>query len=480
MLAIAELTGTAPMQLAAMTLSSLAEHDGWQLEPFDPAERGAFATITNRGWLRSRGSQLCPRCLADDGVWKLLWRLHTATCCTEHGSYLIGRCPTCQRPFRDHHTTALRVAGTPTVCGNPTGTGRAARCPHDLSHIPTRPAPTGDIARQQAHDQAFRGLPTPVFGQAVTAGEYLASTRSLTVLLLHLAQQTDVGDPSVLPAWAADVASMPRQVWGKRPPEDVELRSAVLSEAHSVVTATDRHQAAERFAPWLELVPRTGESAIAWCTDRTRLTPSLLALLNAAQNPRRRLSHRLQHDKPLVVEARHIPQQIPEPIYQHHLGDILQLRIDTGRTFTSLCLARSLPGTTSWMQAATLIGLPTEVGDRIPALASAALLSSIDELLQRLHATAEDLPLIDYRHREAQVRQLATTTGWFTTWRQGRAGTRPQSVRYAISWLWEHHARGHPATNPADLVGPRQHATYRAFANSLTVTQQHALRGAVR
>lgn len=480
LLAITELTGTSTEQLIAMTLPGLPRHDGWDLDRFDPAQRNGFVQIGNRGWLRTRGSQLCPACLTATGIWHLTWRLYTATCCTQHGTYLATHCPTCRRPFRDHYSAVLRPAGTSPICGNPTGSGLAARCRHDLTTIAVTAANTAEIARQQHHDHAITGLATPMFGHDTDGADYLTSSRNLAVLLLHLAHHapTDLGAVG-LPDWVATMNAMPRQVWGKRPPDDVQLRSAVLTEADQILTEPDRHQAAARFAPWLELVPRGSEGAIAWCDDRARLTPALRSLLNTAQNPRRRLSHRLDHEHSLIDQARHIPQQIPTDLYQAHLGDTLQLRPATGRTFASLCLARSLPGITTWTAAAHALGLPTALGDRTPALASAGLLTSVDQILERLTTLAKLLERIDYRDREQHVRELATRTDWFDTWRRCRPGTRPESHRYAITWLWGQHASGHPTTNPAHLTDNRQRATARSFAASLTGPQQDALRGAL-
>lgn len=478
LLAITELTGTFTEQLVAMTLPGLPRHDDWDLDRFDPAQRNGFVQIGNRGWLRTRGSQLCPACVTATGIWHLTWRLYTTTCCTQHGTYLATHCPTCRRPFRDHSSAVLRPAGASLICGNPAGSGLASRCRHDLTTLPVTAASAAELARQQHHDDAITGLTTRMFGQETDGADYLTSSRNLAVLLLHLTHQapTDTA-PGGLPDWVATVNAMPRQVWGKRPPDDVQLRSLVLTEADQILTAPDRHQAASRFAPWLELIPRGREGAIAWCEDRTRLTPTLRGLLNTAQNPRRRLSHRLDHEPPLIDQARHIPQQIPTDLYRDHLGDILQLRPDTGRTFASLCLARSLPGIITWTEAALALGLATALGDRIPALASAGLLSSVDDLHTRLTALAEQLETVDYRQCERHVRELTTRTDWFDTWRHCRPGTRPESHRYAITWLWEQHAAGHPTTNPARLADNRQRATARSFAASLTNSQQDALRG---
>ena len=79
--AIHALTGTPIQVLHIMTLAG-QQHDQWNFDDFDPMRPGAFQRITNRGWLRTRNSQLCPSCLADTGHWQLGWRRQTSTCCT--------------------------------------------------------------------------------------------------------------------------------------------------------------------------------------------------------------------------------------------------------------------------------------------------------------------------------------------------------------------------------------------------------------
>ena len=49
------------------------------LHGLDPAHQSSFRTIAARGWIPGHGTQICPQCLADDGIWRITWRLPTTT-----------------------------------------------------------------------------------------------------------------------------------------------------------------------------------------------------------------------------------------------------------------------------------------------------------------------------------------------------------------------------------------------------------------
>ncbi len=75
---IAHLTGAAA---AALQNATLAAYDGTSLDlhGLDPAHQSSFRTIAARGWIPGHGTQICPQCLADDGIWRITWRLPTTT-----------------------------------------------------------------------------------------------------------------------------------------------------------------------------------------------------------------------------------------------------------------------------------------------------------------------------------------------------------------------------------------------------------------
>jgi hypothetical protein len=121
--------------------ATLAAFDGTALDltGLDPADRHSYRQVAARGWAPAHGTQICPTCLAEDGVWQSAWRLLIVTTCTRHRSLLVARCPSCRRPFRDQRHSHLRRVGAATVCGNPLGAGPTKQCQHDLTTIATKP-----------------------------------------------------------------------------------------------------------------------------------------------------------------------------------------------------------------------------------------------------------------------------------------------------------------------------------------------------
>ena len=83
--------------------ATLAAYDGTALDltGLDPGDRHSYRQVAARGWAPAHGTQICPTCLAEDGVWRSAWRLLIVATCTRHESLLVARCPSCRRPFRD-------------------------------------------------------------------------------------------------------------------------------------------------------------------------------------------------------------------------------------------------------------------------------------------------------------------------------------------------------------------------------------------
>ena len=215
---IARLTGA---DTAALQNATLAAFDGTSLDlrGLDPARQSSFRTISARGWIPGHGTQICPACLADDGVWRTTWRLPTTTVCRTHGTYLLATCPGCQRPFRDQRHSPLRVVGPQTVCGNPLGQGPHKQCRVDLTTLTAEPADDDCLQRQARQDAADAGGTVPTFAGQLDASEFTTTLRSLTALLLHLAAATRT--PHELPSWTCGspriVEGFPMRLPGRGP-----------------------------------------------------------------------------------------------------------------------------------------------------------------------------------------------------------------------------------------------------------------------
>jgi len=473
---LTELTGMAPACLRATTIAAYGGGRPLDLTGLDPDHPDTYRVLAARGWMPGQGTQICPDCLANTGVWQLRWRLATTTVCAAHRRYLTATCPGCRRPFRAQRQAPLRPDGVGTSCDNPTGRGPARHCDADLTAQPAAPATAGCLARQDRHDDAVAGNVVVVLGEPAPGEDYLRDSRSLAILLLHLA--TRDGADQLAP-WAGALREEAQQRsttsrgvrWGIRPPTSPEIRSHALTVADGILTAPDVDAAAAVLVPWLELTPHTPAGVLGWLADHTVMTPTLTRVVFAARAPHRRLSHHLDTRQPLArLRAENIPQVMPGDLYHRHLAEVIDRGDDTGRLFASIALARTLPGVDSWGAAATTRGLAADLGVAAARACSARLRVPQAVFTARLQNLADDLPDIDHRDRENAVRALIRRRRWFTDYAATRPGTRPSSKGYAITWLWVHHAHGHLLTSPAWLAPPDRtaRARYRAFERALT------------
>ncbi|MFE4463756.1 TniQ family protein [Oerskovia sp. NPDC056781] len=470
---ITHLTGQPARTVLALTL---ARYDGTALDltGLDTDRWSSWRSVAARGWFRPRGTAACPTCLATDGYWRLRWRLSTVTVCTTHNCYLREWCPGCGRRFDDHPHTLFRHHAS-TRCLNPTGPGTWCEC--DLASLPAASAGRDNIERQIRHDEALESGTLSVLGRLVSAATYLADERHLAVLLLHLATRAG-GD--VLPGWVESVRreaeSTPRRRWHLAPPEEPQVRSAVLTTANEMLTAPDLTTGAALLAPWVKTAPTGRESRLGWLADRTTMTPDLTRLVTTALAPHQRNSFHLSRTTTRLTPER-VPQAVPEPLYRAHAATLFSTtRGETNRLFLSLCLARQV-GAVSWADAAQLLGISASRGSRTARAVSTRSRIDPQGLAAALQAISSDL-MANYRAHERTVQGLAARRAWFEDWAdEHRPGTRPTSHAYAVTWLWCHFASALPSTTPAYLTGMSRAAksNYWQFTTSLTHVAATAL-----
>ncbi len=472
--------------------ATLAGFDGTALDltGLDPADRHSYRQVAARGWTPAHGTQICPRCLGENGAWQGAWRLLIVTTCTQHQSLLVARCPSCRRPYRDQRHSHLRRVGAATVCGNPLGAGPTKQCQHDLTAILATAASEDVLAVQARVDTALAGSQVAVLGQAAKPAAYLTDLRHLATLLLHLAGQPGAAR---LAPWVADLAEEasarsgdrgPR--WGLRPPEMPGLRAAAMVTADGILTAPDVDTAAARLTPWSELTPSTNDGPLGWLADRTVMTPTLTRLVIAARAPHRRLSHHLDTHLGvrMPINLTLVPQVIPHAQYLEHLHGASTSSEDTVRLFASLSLARLHPDVSSWAAAAEALNMPGPMGVRCARACSATMLVSADEWKSRIWRAGEETDRRDYRATEAKIRHRLGMTRWFNEWaRRNRPNARYGDHDLALTWQWVHVAHAHPDLSPAwrGKKPTAKHRTrYRKFADSLDDRQQVELAHAVR
>jgi len=471
--------------------ATLAAFDGTALDltGLDPADRHSYRQVAARGWAPAHGTQICPRCLAEGGVWQSAWRLLIVTNCTRHQSLLVARCPSCRRPFRDQRHSHLRRVGAALVCGNPLGAGPTKQCAHELTTTPTKPASEDVLALQLRIDAALAGQAVPVLGQPVKATAYLTDLRHLTTLLLHLAGQPGAEHVA---DWASELTDEavarsgergPR--WGLRPPDQPGLRAEALATADGILTAPDVDTAAARLTPWTEVTPITNDGPLGWLADRTVMTPTLTRLVMSARAPHRRLSHHLDNHLGgrMPINLTLVPQVIPHAQYLEHLDGASTSSEDTLRLFASLSLARLHPDVTTWAAAAEALNMPGPMGVRCARACSAAMLVTADEWKSRIWRAGEETERRDYRATEAKISRRLNSWRWFEEWRRScRPATRDSSQPHAVTWQWVHVAHGHLGLSPAwrgKKPTARDRAHFRQFANSLDERQQFGLANAL-
>jgi len=276
---LTQLTGMGPECLRATTIAAYGDGRPLDLTGLDPDHPDTYRVLAARVWMPGQGTQICPDCLATTGVWQLRWRLATTTVCTTHRRYLTATCGSCRRPFRAQRQAPLRPDGVGTTCDNPTGRGPARHCDADLTLQPAAPVSAGCLDRQRRHDDAVAGQDIVVLGEPAPGEDYLRDSRSLAILLLHLATQ-DGADQ--LAPWAGALreeaqlrSTTSRGVrWGIRPPTSTVIRSHALTVADGILIASDVEIAAAVLVPWLELTPHTPDGALGWLADHTVMTPT--------------------------------------------------------------------------------------------------------------------------------------------------------------------------------------------------------------
>lgn len=462
---IARLTVLTRVSEHQIRSATLAAYDGIALDltGLDPDDRHSYRHVAARGWTPAHGTQLCPTCLAETGTWKLSWRLLLVTSCTTHALVLLGRCPSCRRPFRDQRHSHLRLVGAAPICGNPVGAGPLSQCPQDLAVLEATPMTPAAGFTQGRIDAALSRQSVPVLGQPSAPGQYLTDLRHLTTLMLHLAGQP--GATSLAP-WvdqlepaAAQRTSARGPRWGLRPPDDTRVRAGVLTSADEILAAPDLDTAATLLTPWTELTPTTNDGPFGWLADRTVMTPTLTRLVIAARTPHRRLSHLLDSrssgEDIVDIDQRQIPQLIPQEPYLRHLHGTIDSRAETVRLFASLSLARLHPDVTTWDAAAQALGMPGPMGSSCARACSARMRLSPTEWHARILRAAASLDTRDYRTLEAKILHRRDLSRWFTEWgRLYRPGTHYTSQPYGLTWQWIHVAQAHLDLSPAWNGGP--------------------------
>ena len=459
----------------------------FRFEGFDPRQRHSFRQVVTQGWFPASGTQVCPLCLSEDGIWALRWRLPILAACPEHRVFLVTECAGCGSRFRTHRHAPLRpLVGPEQPCGNPIGLRNPCRHPV-VRHVP-QPCPPPIIASATAIMEALTARQqATMLGMPAGPAAYLAELRHLATLLLHLASQ-----PRGLGAvsWAEELhleaarrgttRRGPR--WGISPPDSAVVRGHALAAAHVILSQPTLGAAAAQLVPWLEYIADTPGAPRSWLVNRTTRTETMQRLIHGATAVRPHVGRRLDDiGGRAALRPSAIPQLIDTDVYRDVFAPMLGGNESTGRMYVSLCVLRVVAPVRNWSDAAAAIGVDPEMGTRTARAASIRMHACPSDFVGAVERLSHLLPVgRDFRRREDRVRILGhRPDSWLPRWRSSTSpAQRSASWPYAITWMWCEVAQGCLDTSPAWASQPtaRSKASYRAFAAALLPAAQHHLR----
>ena len=458
----------------------------FRFDGFDPVQRHSFRTVVTQGWFPPFGTQVCPRCLDESGIWALRWRLPILAACTKHRIFLVTECAGCGGRFRTNRHAPLRpVLGPEQPCGNPVGLRNPCRHPVVL-HVPqTAPPPvlaaaTAVLQALDAHQQSMLGMPAD-------PGAFLAEIRHLATLMLHLASRPQ--GLRVAPWAQALHLEAPHRTtsrrgprWGISPPGNSVVRGHALAAAHVILGQPNLDAAATQLVPWLECITDVPGGPRGWLLNRTTRTETMQRLIHGATAVGHHVGRRLGDiGATHTLDPSAVPQLIDAEVYRTVFASMLGGNEPTGRLYVSLCVLRVLAPVRNWADAAAAIGLSPEIGIRTARAASSRMQASPSAFADAVKRVSHLLPASrNFRLLEDRVLMLARhPCTWLPGWRTSTSpARRSTSWHYAITWMWCEVAQGCLDTSPA-WAGPpsaRSKASYRASAAAMPPSAQHHLR----
>lgn len=506
--AFAHATRLTPERVTGMLLAGY-QGGPLDLSGLDTAAPRSVRAVALREWGYFVGSHACPSCLADDGAWRVRWKLPWSFACVRHRRLLIDTCPECGRRAgigRRDGMSAPAFPGRvpqPGRCRNavPTGLAGAGRaglpCDHDLgSAVAHRPAANDPALAAQTMVDALL--------DAGGTAQLFAGLRAICALLLHHGgpEHVDAAAEPAVDAFANHVAGRdavreergamigagvdgrrgPRTRSWTAVPQPAVLMAAVAPAALRVLEPDDPHVVAERLAPLLDTAAATarGLAVVTRIPHDFGFTPPLRAAFDAWQDgrPRRKAVHRYgagaRTSRRWSVAAAHVPQLLWTAEYRDRFAELLpDSREHMARRFAAMALVKTAEPVT-WRQAAQRLDLDPHrsaglVNHYIVGLNARghteAFFSRVRDLADRLDADPHGVDYSALRRAHAGLTDL-DPAAWRRACRE--AGVHPglgTRRRNAATWVWAELTGGDwrlaPAFRDRDTDNARE--VYRRF-----------------
>jgi hypothetical protein len=435
-------------------------------------------------------SRFCPRCLRDDGAWRLSWQLGWSTICIRHQVLLARRCPRCD--------------GVPEI-------GPRGRWQQDQQGLLTDPArcshrPARKLCRTELAD-----------ANAVSVADnapLLTAQGRIDALLDGRLQPTLAGVELLPPTYLRDLLTLCNLIdrhaqppapgasrHGRRLHDHPAALAAVLPEALGLADLPDPDALAEALRELADQrYQADGQTLLA--TKIGPMSEQLRAVLQRAvsqtvwASASRQLGlHPSAHRRPLDLDRRlqprHVPQLFWAEDYHRELAQLFQFDDFThwlGRRFCSVLLARMLTPL-NWDAAVRYLDFPERfINDGYnTTFAKLRTHGRFDELYRRVkkianrHAAEHDL--IDFKQRRAQLRDWEGID--LDCWHLLQPRPRPLSPffrtdapvrrRRASLWLWCHLTSGHERAAPIPLLSRRGLSDQTEFIRDVLPTLRERL-----
>lgn len=409
------------------------------------AEAGAHDVLIWR-------SRFCPRCLREEGAWRLAWQLGLSAVCIRHEALLARVCPKCglvpqlgprarwprdsRGELTDPARCAQRYAGK--LCRTRLGSIESIS-------IAENPAL---LAAQRRIDAVLDGQSRPTLaGVELQPPAYLRDVRALCDLLDRRARlPTPDPSPERLPRRvhthpAALAAVLPQALQLADLPDQSALADALRELADRRYRADGQTlpiSKAGQVSQPLKAALRQALSATVWATASSRM----------GFHPR---AHRRPDDLDRRLQARHVPQLFWAEDYQHEIAELFDFDDFSrwlGRRFCSVLLSRMLKPL-DWQAAVRYLDFPERfVNDGYNTTFTKLRANNrFDELARRVKRVAgchAEEGLVDYKQRRARL------SDWngidLDCWHLLQPRLRPRSPsqrtdrpvrrRRASLWLW--------------------------------------------
>lgn len=154
----------------------------------------------NNPWIDTLNTRFCSWCLAENGYWRLEWRLPWICTCDEHETWLDDHCPNCSNAQRDNAWAT--VPTPPTSC---------LSCAQPLTDAPVEEAPFEARRRTYAGQNLLAEGDGTVAGYTTAAGVTVTGWRQ-SVAIHRALQRRSQRDP--IEHWTALYADRAlEQVW---------------------------------------------------------------------------------------------------------------------------------------------------------------------------------------------------------------------------------------------------------------------------